>query len=81
MTAPPLSAPEAASTPPAPAKKVALGCDEAAYQLKEVLKQHLHARGMPPKISACKTAKPRCIPMWPLPWPSGWRRANSTGPS
>ena len=46
MTAPPLSTPEALSTPPAPAKKVALGCDEAAYQLKEVLKQHLHSRGI-----------------------------------
>ena len=26
--------------------KVALGCDEAAYQLKEVIKQHLNAQGI-----------------------------------
>ena len=26
--------------------KVALGCDEAAYQLKEIIKQHLHDQGI-----------------------------------
>ena len=39
------------TSPPRPgrqtaASKIALGCDEAAYQLKEVIKQHLHAQGI-----------------------------------